>query len=419
LVEFLPWKTELGAEFLHGDTCNLWHIAQKKGWETHVAYNLTVGDACPDMLYDGKKKKTYMLNGLPSDMEEGFELIQKLGEEMDQRKGKSPVGHDISVLDWLKLHNASEEAIALVQVFYGQEQGAPIANYSVEGIYTDNLRWENGWDNFRLNDSYQRVIDDLRLGLDIRTSMPVTAVRWNRLPSTQNENENDKGNGIDSITCSTATGDFLTAKVAILTAPISCVAAMQFDPPLPPLQQRAFSQGLGMGNVLKVILRFESQPWTQPWFYLYALHAPFAHVWWDSAARRGIPSTQSTVVSVTGYATGAAADALEGLSPAALQRLFCRQLTEALGFDAQACCTGIRHKSWKDHPYALGGYTYVQVGGGDSRRALQQSWWKSHMAFAGEASSVSEPTTASGALQEGLRAAQQVSLHLLQHQTKL
>lgn len=68
----------------------------------------------------------------------------------------------------------------------------------------------------------------------------------------------------------------------------------------------------------------------------------------------------------------------------------------------------MRRSSWSEDPYALGAFSFIGVGSNPEHRATLARPVSGRLFFAGEATSVNLPGTVAGALQSGLRAADEV-----------
>ncbi len=70
--------------------------------------------------------------------------------------------------------------------------------------------------------------------------------------------------------------------------------------------------------------------------------------------------------------------------------------------------TGSLVTRWRQDPYARGSYSYIPTGGRASDRVVLRAPVQDTLFFAGEATSSESPSTVDGALQSGLRAAEEV-----------
>jgi monoamine oxidase len=190
--------------------------------------------------------------------------------------------------------------------------------------------------------------------------------------------------------------------LGVLQAPPDAEGAIRFQPPLPPAV-RAAAVALAMGNVTKVVLRFNRIPW--PGLGpggLGFLHVPggvFPTFW--TLAERPRPV-------VVAWAAGPAADRLPTLSPEALRRAALQTLARASRRDLRELETfvdGASVADWGADPFARGAYSWVPVGALAAPATLAQPI-EDTLILAGEATETSgHAGTVHGALMTGERAA--------------
>jgi monoamine oxidase len=207
------------------------------------------------------------------------------------------------------------------------------------------------------------------------------------------------------------------ARAAILTLPVGVLrhggdgTAVVFDPPLPAEKTEAL-RSLEMGHVVKVVLRFRTPFWEQIQDGRYRDAAffrcegrPFPTYWTQ------LPVRSTLIVAWIGGPRAAA------LSGAAETDLIARALD---GFGAlfnepelaRREFAGGRTHDWGRDPFARGAYSYVVVGGGDSRAVLAAPL-DDTLFFAGEATSTDgQGGTVNGALETGERAAAEAAARL-------
>jgi monoamine oxidase len=234
--------------------------------------------------------------------------------------------------------------------------------------------------------------------LTLRLQCPVTQVHWS--PGAVRVSATVLGENFEA-----------SAPCAVVTLPLALLqdaTAVRFSPPL--TDKRAALDGLAMGSVSKVLLRFATPFWeslaggryrdasffiapgTQlPTFWTPApLRAPLLVAW--TAGPRAF--TQSR----------ASGDGVQLLRPilAGLESLFGPEARVTDQFE------GYYWHDWQHDPYARGAYSYVLTGGSEARAALAQPL-SATLFFAGEASDTrDESGTVAGALESGTRAAEEV-----------
>jgi monoamine oxidase len=234
--------------------------------------------------------------------------------------------------------------------------------------------------------------------LTLRLQCPVHEVHWS-------------GEGVR--VSATVLGETFAASAprAIVTLPLALLqdaAAVRFSPAL--TQKAAALAGLATGSVTKVLLRFARPFWEElhggrfrdasffiapgtqlPTFWTPApLRAPLLVAW--TAGPRAL--SQSA-------ARGAGAHLVAPIL-AGLESLFGPEVGIARLLE------GYYWHDWQHDPYARGAYSYVLTGGSGARAALAQPL-AGTLFFAGEATDTEDESgTVAGALESGMRAAEEV-----------
>lgn len=205
----------------------------------------------------------------------------------------------------------------------------------------------------------------------------------------------------------------LRARAAILTLPAGVLrhrgddSEIAFDPPLPLAKSQALAH-IEMGHVVKVTLAFRTPFWERirdgryrDGGFFHDEGRPFPSYWTQ------LPVRGEHVVA---WAGGPKAIALENNTEAELIALALKGFGEL--FDASALAEaefagGMMH-DWIHDAFARGAYSYVTVGGEGARAALGAPL-DGALFFAGEATSTDgQGGTVNGALQTGVRAANEV-----------
>jgi monoamine oxidase len=239
----------------------------------------------------------------------------------------------------------------------------------------------NGENNFHILDGYDRAVAQLAEGLDIRLGQAVERVAW----------------GDDSVTLGLSGGEVIDARHLIITVPVGVLQAGRpaFDPPLPD-EKRAAIGAIAMGHVVKLMLWFERQIWSD--FVVLSTDGRIA-TWWavESAA----------TPTLMGYVGGPAAQQIAALGEQGAIALGLSELSTLFGTDATAASLGGRLSGWSGDPWSLGAYSYSPVGVGDARAALAAPIGPIY--FAGEATLTNgHIATVHGAIESGRRAADEL-----------
>jgi len=420
-----PVPIELGAEFVHGRSPELFQIA--------TAANLEVYEVSERHWYfeKGKVSKSTefwrAIEGLTDGMKKADrdrslkEFLETLPDDEDNRRAKSMVVRYVE-----GFHAANIERAGI--------RGLVKANEAADEIDGDRA--------FRLVDGYDALIQAMRAeaesrGAQFHLNTIVKEIRW-------------AGARIE-LSCEqdSAPIEFAAAHV-IVTLPVSLlkesdgeVAAVRFTPDLP-TDKRAAIEALPMGNVVKINLMFRERFWetVKRWdenanqvdfrdaaFF----HCPGAPLptWWTQ-----LPIRAPMLVGWTGgpnaerlnQKTEGSGQTAQSRRPAAggrKQETGLRQDTSGLTDQAIESLSAIFNLSrrdiesqldasyihnWRDDPFTRGAYAYVPVNGLADQRTLAQPV-DHKLYFAGEATSIGHIGTVHGAIQSGQRAAQELLLN--------
>jgi monoamine oxidase len=170
-----------------------------------------------------------------------------------------------------------------------------------------------------------------------------------------------------------------------------------FEPPLPDRKRKAI-EGLGVGHVDKVILRFDTPFWPEG---MRGILTDLDGQSWI-ALGRGYPGRAPVLrVLMGGHAAERFEAALDPIAKAV------RELETVLGLTLTGRLRAGRFVGWGSDPWTRTGYSYVPPGGRGLRAALAEPVG-GVLHFAGEATHVVRPATVHGAIESGERAAAEV-----------
>jgi monoamine oxidase len=190
----------------------------------------------------------------------------------------------------------------------------------------------------------------------------------------------------------------ISARAAIVTAPLSVLAqgAIVFDPE--PSSLRAGLGGLAMGSAIRHVVWLDGLPWGgEHASFLRFRSGPFQAAWTTSPYRWPL---------LVMWCGGPAARVLSHLAAGERRRAIVAQLASALGAPSRRLDGRIRaiwSHDWDRDRHARGCYSYVRVGGKVTARALGRPV-QGTLFFAGEATEI-ESGTVEAALVSGDRAA--------------
>jgi monoamine oxidase len=188
-------------------------------------------------------------------------------------------------------------------------------------------------------------------------------------------------------------GDF-----AIVTAPAPLAVEIEFKPPLPDLQREALSK-LRYGRATKTLLQFDSHPW-RAWGRprACATDLDIGAVWDASEDQRGDRAI------LTLLAGGSASGETKALLAGGVEQAITRLRFFGIG---RARLIGWRSVSWEDDAWARGAYAFFDPSfPPPSRRLLALPFGR--IFFAGEHTSIKWQGYMNGAVESGLRAANEI-----------
>ncbi|MEM1308591.1 MAG: NAD(P)/FAD-dependent oxidoreductase [Cyanobacteria bacterium P01_H01_bin.153] len=379
--DFVSHPVERGAEFLHGENIVTWDWVRRYQLATRPAFD----DYCNQFVYANQAllpfRRWCTLPGLDAlALMDGSPIDALMANWIEQGKP------DVSLTQFLELHQIewSPEVRRLIDHFLSGSYAANLDQLGVYGLM--ELTYEGDGDRyFRLQQGYSHLLEQFAAGLDIRYATTVTHISWS--PS-----------GVQVHTDSDTT---YTAQQVVITLPLSLLQAnaVEFNPPLPEAKLRAI-HGLGVGHITKLILKFDQPWWPQD---LESCLTPLAtQFWWRPGWQR---HHEAPVLTAFTGATGA--DKLEALGRAGaiqtglqdLEQMFKRPLADRL--------EAALFVDWQADPYAQMAYSYVPVNGVRLRSQLAQPV-ENGLFFAGEATHPTRAATVHGALESGIRAAQEI-----------
>jgi len=385
-----PLPIELGAEFVHGKSDEIFEISREAG--------LLI-----DRLPDSHLQRT------PS----GFRSQHDLWARFDAVTREMRTNRrDRSIAEFLRSRRRMSPAEKRLAAGMMEGYHAAILERASEHAFSTRGELRLSPEDrmqFRFVSGYDGIVDSLRSRLDpkrcpVLFSAAVDRIRWRR----------------GSVEAATARGIF-RARHAIVTAPVGVLKpgpggkpGIELDPD-PPDQRRALDR-LEMGQVVRVVLLFRRSFWEETEAvdrlrarepenseiaFVLAWGAPFP-TWWTAAPAQ--------VPMITGWAGGPAAKALQRFSKAQLVD----QALETLGsvFELPApklrrLLVALHVHDWSADPWSRGAYSYETVGGASAPDVLARPV-AGTLHFAGEATDRNQSGTVPGAIASGRRAARQI-----------
>ncbi len=371
---------ELGAEFVHEGNAPLRRILRKQQIKTTPVVP-------QHWLYAGGKLQR---------VENVAERIGTVTSLIDPKR----IGHRsfAAFLRQARGKIAADDA-ALASGFIEGFEAAPLAKMSARSVAGATLNDEA---QFVVPNGYSAVVkylaDGVRLaGGQIVTEAVVRAVQWRR--------------GAVSVTTTKGTyqgkAAGITLPLGVLQARPPAAGAVHFDPPL--RAKRGVAARMGMGDVMRIVVRFEHRKWRTllPEALRRRKHFGFMHsrvpgvpVWWSLAGP-----------AIIGWAGGPAAASLRGDPRSELLAVALRSLSEIIDVPAarlREAVLGVECHDWMNDPFSRGAYSFTAAGQDDAARRLREPV-RDTLFFAGEATADAEEVgTVHGALASGLRAAREI-----------
>ncbi len=195
----------------------------------------------------------------------------------------------------------------------------------------------------------------------------------------------------------------MIADALVLALPATMARRLDFTPPLPAPQRNAF-RDLHYGAATKTLLQFDRRFWRRRGSPLaYGTDLPIGAIWDGNEEQRG---RGGILTLLAGGSTSRDTKQLltQGGAEAVAQRLKWLGAMESV---LRASC----HVSWEDDPFVRGGYAVFQAGYDPEQRA-----WLSRphgrILFAGEQTSLRWQGYMNGAVESGMRAAEEVTILL-------
>lgn len=381
---------ELGAEFVHGRPKATFALTREAGLKIVP----TRGDHWVGT------------DGLLTLVENRFAGLDRLVDRAGRLK------QDVSVAEFLALFrddpHLSDSARWARQLVEGFDAADPV-RASLRAIM-DEWRSDAGMDSpqARIQHGYGALMahltEKLPAKVDLRLAHRVRAVDWS-------------GESIALFAEAGGAPRSFEARAVIVTLPLGVLqaepgddAAVSFSPEL--REKHSALEGLVMGSVLKVALRFKDPFWTRldggryrkaGFFFRVGGHFP---TFWSA-----LPENQTTLNGWYGGPGSAllsneSAAVIIGAAVDSLQTIFGGAVSIRDELDKGRVC------NWQRDPFFRGGYSYVALGGDGARTVLAKPLGDK-LFFAGEATDDrGEACTVAGALASGERAAREVAASL-------
>jgi monoamine oxidase len=369
---------DMGASWIHGVKGNpLTKLADQIGAK-HVATDygssaafFAKGGAANDAWWEDYNKAEAFVSAALDSVKSGESVKSAVNRHLARRSGAAPS----SAIDFF-INSTIEHEIA--------------GDWATADARTYDDADEYGGGDVLFPDGYDILPAYLARGLDIRLSQRVRSIRIeDRAVTVETSRGHERADGV------------------ILTVPLGVLksGAIKLDP-LPSTALQSAIDGLGMGTLNKLWLRFPKAFWPTNIDWIERIGGPRGEwVEWVSASRfAGAPV-------LVGFNAAAYGEAIEGESDTALVASAMAALKGMFGSSIPDPAEAIATR-WKSDPFALGAYSFNAVSTSRETRSAFHPIHAERIAFAGEATSVAHYQTVHGAYQSGLDAAKRLAAAL-------
>ncbi|MFG6095720.1 NAD(P)/FAD-dependent oxidoreductase [Leptothoe sp. ISB3NOV94-8A] len=379
--DFASHPIECGAEYLHGDNIVTWDWVRRYRLGTLPVFD----EYRHQFMYVNQKLLPFRRwSAIP-----GMEVLDWMDD--------SPI--DTLITSWI---DAGKPDVSLAQFLLDAQvelstdvrrimdhffSGSYAANLDQLGIYgLAELTYAGDGDRYsRLIEGYSHLFEQFAAGLKIRYKTPVTRIHW-------------RSSGIE---IHTETGKTYTAQQIVITLPLALLQenAVEFEPELPDAKLNAI-HGLAAGQITKLILKFDQPFWSRE--LESCLTTLDTQLWWRPGWKR---HHEAPVLTAFTGATGA--NNLGQLGQAGAVQAGLQNLEQMFEMPLADRLVDALFVDWQADPYARMAYSYVPVNGVGLRSQLAQPV-NQVLFFAGEATHTTRAATVHGALESGIRAANEI-----------
>ncbi|MEU9047625.1 MULTISPECIES: NAD(P)/FAD-dependent oxidoreductase [unclassified Kitasatospora] len=371
---------DLGASWIHGVDGNpVTDLAKQAGARTVV----TDPESATDYASDGQElsdAQTQALRRWQQDTAKALSTFQ--GDDNQDAAVRDVVQN---ALGWPSLSDPDKALVSFALNDYEHEYAGSVDQMS--GLYFDDDAKIKGKDVL-FPDGYGAVTDHLAKGLPVRTGQVVKQIDWTS----------------DGVTVTTDKGTFQADHV-VVTLPLGVLqsGAVAFGPGLPADKQAAIGK-LGMGVLDKCYLRFPKVFWADTDWLMYVPDLGHYGQWaqWINVAR---PTGQPVLL---GFNAADFARTIENWSDNQIVDSAMATLKTIFGNDIPAP-TEYQITRWASDPYALGSYSFNELGSTPDMRDQLAAAIDGRVHFAGEATSRQSFATVHGAYLSGVRAAKEIA----------
>jgi len=391
---------ELGAEFIHGLSPEIWEPLQGCGTEiTEVegqSWCVSKQGLSPCELFSQVDSILNKMDDSPPD--ESFLAFL-------ERCFPNPTNDP-------QLQEAKQRALGYISGFNAADPGLVGVHWLARGMRAEEsvegdraFRSKNGYEDL-LGIFRQRIAE---YNVRVHTGTVVESVTWKPGHAAVT------ARGPDGRSVFTSTRVLVTLPLALLKAPVGQLGVVQFNPPLPRLKIESLDK-LEMGKVIRISLWFRHRFWDaispstdstktlSNMSFLFSQDEWFP-TWWTTMPERS--------PIITGWAPFRSAERLSGSNHSLVVQYSLRTLGKLLGVNWQkleSWLDGAYLHDWQSDPFSRGAYSYGKVGADEAQQTLGLPL-ENTVFFAGEATDTSGHNgTVHGAIASGYRVAGEIVL---------
>jgi monoamine oxidase len=379
-----PVPLELGAEFIHGRSPEIWDVIRSHGL----------------IAYDCAQTAVRVKVGKAQHGTDGWELIDGVMQDM-QKAAKRGKDRSFSIFLEGSSHSAGAKRLAMSYVEgFNAARGelVSIRSLAKDAEAADEIEGDR---SFRFVNGYRSLILQLISGVaDLRAKLRINRVveriEWESGHAT-----------VHARSALSGQAETFRSRSVVITAPLGVLKSggISFEPE--PQATLEAAQALEFGQVMRVSLRFREAFWEENDEFACAgfllSNERFFPTWWTALPVRA--------PVLTGWCAGSRTDDLLEAPRSEIVGRAVADLSRITGFGENRL-SGLLENAylhdWHADPFARGAYSYVPVGALRAREKLAEPV-EDTLYFAGEATEVNgHSATVHGAIASGRRAARQI-----------
>ena len=379
---------ELGAEFVHGRSPELWKLIEEARVETVERDGAMLRQEGPGKLTRDDDEEDEFAGPL-EELEDCDSEDETFASWVARKEFEPWQKHTLK--SYVEGFNAADANVIGIRALGVQEK----AEDEIEG----DRAWHVRGGYAQLAEYLERRVKDA--GGEVRLSREVLAVRWRK----------------GDVEVETNRCGLLRARKCIVTLPLGVLQQVNDEGGVrvaPEPRAIAQARRMAMGDAVRFTMVFREAWWLASkavdeeslarMSFLFTL-GETPTVWWTPHPER------EQFPTITGWAGGPRARELQGKSAGELGQAACDQLAGVFGLPAErvhAALLSTHTHDWKNDQYSCGSYSYVPAGALDASAAMSEPEAET-MYFAGEhTDTTGNWGTVHAALISGLRAAAQV-----------